>query len=112
MSRFTRPSTRPGNDRDTRKVSRPVAKLYMVRGRVQGVGYRAFAQHEAVDLGLTGWVRNLEEGDVEVYAIGAPEQLSALEDCLWRGPRMSEVRGVNSSEARVDASVHGFRIRY
>jgi acylphosphatase len=93
-------------------VNRPIAKRYVVRGRVQGVGYRAFAQQHAIDLGVLGWVRNLEEGDVEVYAIGAPEQLSELEDCLWRGPRMSNVRGVNSSKATVEAGVHGFHIRY
>ena len=96
----------------SRQVSRSIAKRYIVRGRVQGVGYRAFAQQHAIDLGVIGWVRNLEEGDVEVYAIGAPEQLSELEDCLWRGPRMSIVRGVNSSDAAVEAGVHSFSIRY
>ncbi len=47
------------------------AKRYMVRGRVQGVGFRAFAQREAHALGIAGWVRNHPNGDVEVYAVGS-----------------------------------------
>ena len=46
---------------------------FLVRGRVQGVGFRWFVHREAAELGLRGWVRNTDSGDVEVVASGAPE---------------------------------------
>jgi acylphosphatase len=75
------------------------AKQWFVRGRVQGVGYRYFAQHAAATLGLSGYARNLDDGRVEVYAIGAPEKLDELAAMLHRGPRWSDVRGVEEQEA-------------
>ncbi len=77
------------------------ARLYKVRGRVQGVGYRDFAQRAASGLGLTGFVRNTDEGHVEVYAAGAPDKLSDLAAALRRGPRFADVRGVEEQEAAV-----------
>ena len=106
------PSTDSPADGDTRRVSRKVAKHYVVRGRVHGVGFRSFVEYSARPIGVTGWVRNLDDGTVEVYAAGTPEQLSELENLLWRGPRLSEVRGVNAREEVVDSSVRGFFIRY
>lgn len=88
-----------------------IAKRYIVRGRVQGVGFRAFVQHSAEPIGVRGWVRNLDDGTVEVYAAGSPEQVSELENALWRGPRWSEVRGVNEIEDIVNSDLRGFRIR-
>ena len=84
-------------------MSRPqvVARRYFVRGRVQGVGYRFFAQRAAEQLGLTGWVRNLDDGRVEVYAAGPEEKLSEFSGMLWKGPRWSDVRGVEEQEAPV-----------
>ncbi len=78
-----------------------IAKRYFIRGRVQGVGYRYFAQRVATDLGVTGYTRNLDDGRVEVYAVGTPEQLSELAGRLWKGPRMADVRGVEESDAPV-----------
>src|SRR5581483_6235688 len=52
------------------------AKRWLIRGRVQGVGFRYFAQRAAQGLGLTGYVRNLDDGRVEVYAAGADDKLS------------------------------------
>ena len=63
------------------------ARLYLVRGRVQGVGYRDYAQRAASALGLTGYVRNLDDGRVEVYAAGPPDKLSDLAAALRKGPR-------------------------
>ena len=60
---------------------------FRVQGRVQGVGYRWFAQREAAKTALRGWVRNTEEGDVEVVASGTPEDLATLRAALRRGPR-------------------------
>ena len=54
-------------------------------GRVQGVGFRFFAEHTALSLGIGGYVRNLSEGRVEVYAIATAEQMDALREALRRG---------------------------
>ena len=78
-----------------------LAKRYFIRGRVQGVGYRYFAQRAAADLQVTGYTRNLDDGRVEVYAVGTPEQLSDLAGRLWKGPRMADVRGVDEADAAV-----------
>ncbi len=75
-----------------------IAKRYFIRGRVQGVGYRYFAQRAAVDLHVSGYTRNLDDGRVEVYAVGTPEQLSELAGRLWKGPRFADVRGVEEHE--------------
>jgi acylphosphatase len=75
------------------------ARLYLVRGRVQGVGYRDYAQRVASALGVTGYVRNLDDGRVEVYAAGPPDKLSDLSAALRKGPRFSDVRGVDEQEA-------------
>lgn len=93
-------------------MSGKIAKRFVVRGRVQGVGFRSFVEHCVRPLELTGWVRNLDNGSVEVYAVGAEEHLTNLENRLWRGPRTSEVRGINVYEEEVDAGLHGFSIRY
>jgi acylphosphatase len=60
---------------------------FLIQGRVQGVGFRWFVQREASELNLCGWVRNTEEGDVEVLASGLPEDLSELRKSLHAGPR-------------------------
>jgi acylphosphatase len=78
------------------------ARRYIVRGRVQGVGYRYFARNAALAIGLRGYARNLDDGTVEVYASGAPEQLSELAGLLWKGPRFAEVRGVEEQEAAIE----------
>ena len=78
-----------------------VARRYFIRGRVQGVGFRYFAQRAAAQLGVRGYARNLDDGRVEVYAVGTAEQLSELAGLLWTGPRFSSVRGVEEQEAAV-----------
>jgi acylphosphatase len=77
------------------------ARRWFVRGRVQGVGYRYFAQRAAAELGLTGYARNLDDGRVEVYAVGPREKLDALAALLYGGPRWADVRGVDEQEASV-----------
>lgn len=88
-----------------------LARVYRVRGRVQGVGYRYFVQRAAHSLGLTGWVRNLDDGDVEVYAAGNSAQLSELAGMLWKGPQWAEVRAVDESEAPLEQH-RGFFIKH
>jgi acylphosphatase len=87
------------------------AKRYLVRGRVQGVGYRYFVQKTADSLGLKGYARNLDDGSVEVYALGNDEQLSALAGHLRQGPRFADVRHVDETEASPE-KVSGFRIEH
>ena len=77
------------------------ARRWYVRGRVQGVGYRYFAQRSAQALGLTGYTRNLDDGRVEVYAAGPAGKLAELAPLLHRGPRWADVRGVDEEEAAV-----------
>ena len=82
-------------------AGKKTARRWFIRGQVQGVGYRYFAQRAAVGLGLTGYARNLDDGRVEVYAAGRAEKLEELAGMLRRGPRWSDVRGVEQMEAAV-----------
>ncbi len=86
------------------------ARRYLIGGRVQGVGFRAFTERAASELGITGWARNLDDGRVEVHANGAPAHLEELEARLRQGPRWSEVRGFEVVEAEI-SSTSGFFIR-
>jgi acylphosphatase len=64
---------------------------FLVQGRVQGVGFRWFVHREASELELRGWVRNTEDGDVEIVATGDPADLDELRAGIRRGPRGSRV---------------------
>ena len=64
---------------------------FLIQGRVQAVGFRWFDHREASELDLRGWVRNTEDGDVEVVASGSAEDLAELRTSLRRGPRGSRV---------------------
>jgi acylphosphatase len=71
---------------------------YRVTGRVQGVFYRASTEAQARQLHLTGWVRNCENGDVELVACGAADRLTQLERWLWQGPPSAQVSTVQRQE--------------
>ncbi len=71
---------------------------YMIRGRVQGVGFRWFVHREAAELGLRGWVRNTQDGQVEVLVAGTPEDLADLALALKKGSRGSRVDAVVQHE--------------
>jgi acylphosphatase len=86
------------------------ARTFLISGRVQGVGYRAFAQRAAEESRITGWARNLADGRVEVHANGAEARLDDFEGRLRLGPRFSDVRGVEVREAAV-LELEGFTIR-
>ena len=87
-----------------------IARNYIVRGRVQGVGFRWFVDYEARQLGLAGWVRNNLDGTVEVLAMGSEEQHSALRSKLQRGPRAARVDEVRELPAEPVAGLTTFRI--
>lgn len=86
------------------------AKRWFIAGTVQGVGFRYFVQRKANALGLSGWVRNLDDGRVEVYAMGKATQLSDLAAALHTGPRMADVRTVEEREENVER-LSGFAVR-
>ena len=71
-------------------------RRFLVEGRVQGVSFRAYTEREARTLGLTGWVRNLPGGPVEVVARGPRHALQALERWLWQGSPLAKVRAVTT----------------
>jgi acylphosphatase len=91
-------------------ADRKLARRFLVRGRVQGVGFRWFVEREAHILGLAGWVRNNSDGRVEVLAQGTPEQLSGLRARLQQGPRAARVDDVEESEAYLTQDLKTFRI--
>ena len=66
----------------------------VVSGMVQGVGFRYFIHHHASQLGLTGWVRNLPNGDVEIQAEGNREFVESLVTYAQRGPSLAVVSNV------------------
>lgn len=79
-------------------ASETLAKRFYVSGTVQGVGFRFYAERVAAQLNVSGYIRNLFDGRVEVYAIGSPGQLDALKNELARGPRMARVARVEESD--------------
>jgi len=79
-----------------------VARRYFVSGMVQGVGYRYFARQLAQRLGISGYVKNLRDGRVEVYAIGPASLLASIRAELERGPAGASVSSVSEEEAPVD----------
>jgi acylphosphatase len=83
----------------------------VVRGRVQGVGYRQATRVAARGLGLHGWVRNTPEGTVEVFAQGDDEAVNRLVEWLWMGPTGGGVAGVESDVVPIDTQLHDFFIR-
>lgn len=80
----------------------------LIRGRVQGVGFRFFVQRKAADLSLTGWVRNTPDGDVEVTAEGDEANLQVLLGSLYQGPRGSWVSSVDADWGKSSKSYPSF----
>jgi acylphosphatase len=87
-----------------------MARRYVISGRVQGVGFRYFAERAARELGVTGWVRNLDDGSVEAHANGSRRQLDDFEGRLREGPSFADVRGFKVMEDVATGEVE-FRIR-
>jgi acylphosphatase len=89
------------------------ARRYLISGNVQGVGFRYFTLRAAERLQLNGYARNLPDGRVEAYAIGAPDQLAKLRSVLERGPWGATVSEVKEEQAAIDSNyTDGFVIAY
>jgi acylphosphatase len=88
-----------------------VARRLVVRGRVQGVGYRHAAVQAAAECGVTGWVRNLGDGSVEAFVQGPHAAVDAF--CAWwrRGPPLARVTDVESEATQPDPAFGRFEWR-
>ena len=91
-------------------ASNRVFRRYLVKGRVQGVGFRWFVEYEARRIGVGGWVRNCEDGAVEVLASGTDAQLGSLYDRLREGPRAARIERVEVDEAAPFSGYQTFQI--
>ena len=83
-------------------MSNLIARRCYISGRVQGVFYRASTRHKATELGCTGYACNLDDGRVEVLAVGEPKAVQSLLDWLWRGSPGSEVKFVEVRELTLE----------
>ena len=92
------------------KTAPKIAKKFLITGRVQGVGYRYFADRWASQLGICGYVKNLWDGNVEVYAIGDAWALEELKHQLAEGPRSAHVTAIDESDEQVDKRYNRFVI--
>ncbi|NVJ61706.1 MAG: acylphosphatase [Gammaproteobacteria bacterium] len=81
-----------------------------ISGRVQGVWYRANTQKVAQNLQLTGWVRNLDDGRVELLAVGKETQLNKLLDWCRQGPEGSRVTNIDFKMSEVEKAFNSFEI--
>jgi len=92
------------------KTVAKIAKKFLITGRVQGVGYRYFADRWASQFGIRGYVKNLWDGNVEVYAIGEAMALEELKRQLAEGPRSARVAAIDESDEPVDTRYDRFII--
>lgn len=83
----------------------------LVSGRVQQVGYRQTCRSTARALDLVGWVRNLNDGRVEIFAQGRPDDVDRLIDWAWSGPSAARVTGVESDSVAPDKTLTDFFIQ-
>lgn len=88
-----------------------VARRLVVSGRVQGVGFRYFAEAQAHREGLHGYVRNLDDGRVEIEAEGEAEALDRFERAVQRGPAGARVDACDVTDFEPARHVRGFSIR-
>jgi acylphosphatase len=83
----------------------------VIRGEVQGVGFRWAVQRQAGELGLTGYAENLPDGSVRVEAEGDPDRLDLLESFLHQGPRWAEVASLDSQRVPATGEFASFEAR-
>ena len=88
-----------------------IARRFLIAGRVQGVGFRWFAETAATREGLHGWVRNLPDGRVEAAAEGESEALDRFEGQLRQGPRGARVDHLEVEDTVPEGRYAGFSVR-
>ncbi|MCI6158984.1 MAG: acylphosphatase [Selenomonadaceae bacterium] len=81
-------------------------------GRVQGVGFRMFVQQHAIEHGVTGWVRNMEDGSVTMELQGTEKQLEALCAAIRKGNFFIRVQTFSLEDRPLVPEENGFKIRY
>ena len=86
--------------------------MLLISGRVQGVGFRWFAEREAQTRDVCGYARNLADGRVEVLAQADAETLRAFFETLYRGPRASRVEDIQKMAVEVDEALPRFHVRF
>ena len=79
-----------------------IIRHVLVKGRVQGVGYRVWTEHEAIRRGLAGWVRNRGDGSVEAVFSGSPDDVTAMIEALRQGPPGSRVEAIDQRDGDAD----------
>jgi acylphosphatase len=84
----------------------------IVHGDVQGVGFRYFVQRKAQQLGLRGWVRNNDDGTVELVAEGSRQELEQLKRALEEGPRLARVRRVETRWSEGSGDLDRFELAW
>jgi acylphosphatase len=89
-----------------------IARRFLIEGRVQGVGYRFHVVRAAADRGIRGWVRNLPDGRVEIFAEGEVRELDTFREEVRRGPGHALVRSLNEIEETPDGRFAGFDVVY
>ena len=88
-----------------------VARRFVVSGRVQGVGFRWFAQNAAVHEGVAGWVQNLPDGRVEAFVEGDDEAVTRVERAIRSGPRGARIESVYATDEEPAGGLNGFTIK-
>jgi acylphosphatase len=88
-----------------------IRRRVLVHGSVQGVGYRFSCEFRARELGVRGWVRNLDDGDVEAVFEGEPEAVARMIGWCRVGPRFAEVTGIDVYD-EAPRGERGFRLQY
>ena len=89
-----------------------IARRVFVSGRVQGVGFRAGTVESALRSGVAGWVRNTEDGRVEIHVQGPAGAVGEFERWLERGPRWARVDALSARNLEADSNLVGFEIRW
>jgi acylphosphatase len=89
-----------------------ISKHLIISGRVQGVGFRHFTYKKARELGIKGWVKNLQDGSVETFFTGSPEDVNTMKERLKEGPVRARVQKIEEVELTTDNdSFNDFSIR-
>ena len=81
-------------------------------GRVQGVGFRFFVQQNSLELGITGWVRNMDDGTVTMELQGLPERIDILEKRIRKGNYFIQVKSLEFQTLELVSGENDFHIRY